>query len=241
MTMLHIRKHPTKESIDEISRVKREQKQLLDRRDSQSAREVFECLDKTIVRESLVKEQHGLCAYCMRRIGNTSATTIEHWQPIEKNTYGAIDYKNMIGVCDGGRKIPSLGDEEVSHILCCDASKGNTEITISPLNSVHMQKIRYSEDGKIYTYPKDKILERDINEVLHLNRENNLDTTTRLLWSRREAYRAYERFIKGLSQSNKLSRSFIEKKIKHMESQDTYDEFAGVVLYYLKRKLRQLQ
>ena len=102
-----------------------------------------------------------------------------------------------------------------------------------------MQKIRYSEDGRIYTYPRDEILERDINEVLHLNGENNLDTSTRLLRSRREAYRAYVRFMEKLSQEKKLSRSYIEKRIEQIESQDVYDEFAGVIIYFLKRKLKQ--
>lgn len=102
-----------------------------------------------------------------------------------------------------------------------------------------MQKIRYSEDGKIYTYPQDKILERDINEVLHLNGENGLDTNTHLVKNRREAYRSFETFIKKNIRNGKLSRRVIENKIKNIESQETYDEFAGVIIYLLKRKLKQ--
>ena len=32
---------------------------------------------------------------------------------------------------------------------------------------------------------------------------------------------------------------YIEKRIEQIESQDVYDEFAGVIIYFLKRKLKQ--
>ena len=118
----------------------------------------------------------------------------------------------MLGVCDGGRKVND-SDYDEYHVLCCDASKGKRKIKISPLNLFHMHKIRYSEDGRIYTYPKDEILERDINEVLHLNGENNLDTSTRLLRSRREAYRVYVRFIEKLSQKRNSSGVTLKKEL----------------------------
>ena len=232
IALLYIKKfQPTKEVADEISRVKRDCQ-------FHSARDMFDSLDKSFIRASLIAEQHGLCAYCMRRIRNDTNMTIEHWRPIDIDENGALDYDNMLGVCDGGRRAGTM--VETPHVLCCDASKGDRAITINPCNLEHMSKIRYSTDGHIYTYPRDEILEKDINEVLHLNGEKGLDTSTRLLRSRREAYRAYESFIGSLSRSKKLSRSVIEKKIRHIENQETYDELAGVILYFLKRKLKQL-
>ena len=173
----------------------------------------------------------------MRRIEDTSGTTIDHWKPIEKNVDGALDYGNMLGVCDGGRTTDKGSWPDGRHILCCDAAKGDREITINPYNESHMDKIRYSEDGTIYTHPKDEILDGDINDVLHLNGENGLDTSTRLLHGRRETYRSY--FNEMKRQGNKISRAYIEKRIKAIESKDEYPEFAGVILYLLKRQLRQ--
>lgn len=236
--MLYIDKKQTPQEVgNEISRVKREQKSLINRHETQSARTVFDCLNKNIIRNSLVKEQHGLCAYCMKRIDNSLATTIDHWQPIGANLSGALDYKNMFAVCDGGRKVDSDGN---NHVLCCDASKGNKEITINPCNLEHMKKIRYSDDGRIYTYPEDKILEHDINDILNLNGLNGLDTGTRLVKGRREAYRSYAKFIQKLIREKQLSKSVLDKKIKSIESQEIYEEFAGVILYFLKRKLHQM-
>ena len=238
--MLYIKKsQPSKEAVNEINRVRREQKALLEKRDHQIARKAFDCLDKSLIRECLIKEQHGLCGYCMRRIENDATTTIEHWEPIERNVDGVLDYGNMLGVCDGGSKVKEADIEDGRRILCCDAAKGNQEITISPYNKDHMDKIRYHEDGTIYTHPRDEILERDINDVLHLNGENGLDTSTRLLHGRRETYRSY--FNEMKRHGNKISRAYIEKRIKAIKSKDEYPAFAGVILYLLKRKLREFE
>lgn len=236
--MLYIKKsQPSKEAVNEINRVKREEKALLEKRDPQSARDAFDCLDKRLIREYLIKEQHGLCGYCMRRIENKATTTIDHWEPIEKNVDGALDYGNMIGVCDGGSKVKESDLEDGRRILCCDAAKGNQEITISPYNKSHMDKIRYSENGTIYTHPRDEILERDINDVLHLNGENGLDTSTRLLRGRREAYRSY--FDEMRRKGKNINRAYIEKRIRAIKNKEIYQPFAGVILYLLNRKLRE--
>ena len=43
----------------------------------------FDQLPKEQIRASLLKEQHYLCAYCMRRLPNTGAVKIEHWFPMK--------------------------------------------------------------------------------------------------------------------------------------------------------------
>ena len=239
--MLYIKKsQPSKEVADEISRVRREQKSLMSKGTPDSARKAFDSLSKPLLRASLIVDQHGLCAYCMRRIENGTNMTIDHWQPIERNVDGALDYKNMLGVCDGGRRTYKSATEGSYRVLCCDASKGSRAITINPCKREHMMKIRYSEDGRIYTHPKDEELEKDINEVLHLNGDNGIDTQTRIVKGRREAYKSYVRYIRKLVQDKSLSRRVVEKRIRHIESQEQYDEFSGVILYFLKRKLKQL-
>lgn len=145
----------------------------------------------------------------------------------------------MLGVCDGGSKVKEEDLEDGRRILCCDAAKGNQEIKISPYNKGQMDKIRYHEDGTIYTHPKDEILEKDINDVLHLNGENGLDTSTRLLRGRKEAYRSY--FNEMKRQGKNISRAYIERRIRTIESKDEYPAFAGVILYLLNRKLREFK
>ena len=130
-------------------------------------RAYFDLLDKTAIRDSLIKEQHGLCAYCMRRIRNDSSMVIEHYKSI-KNKDDALDYQNMLGCCDGGRSFNDLKKK----YLCCDAAKGDTALTIGPWDGQFVNTIRYSSDGKIYTFPKNQEAERQINEVLCLTSDD---------------------------------------------------------------------
>ena len=108
--------------------------------DTDAIRRVFDnCFPKNEVKDLLIREQHGICAYCMKRICLDSHSRVEHLVPLSRDKKKAIDYKNMLGVCDGGERITN-GD---GHILCCDAHKKETEITISPLDKIQMEKIAY--------------------------------------------------------------------------------------------------
>ena len=231
--MLYIGKsEPSRKAIEEISRVRREYKYLLEGITPESAREAFDHLDKNIIRDSLVKEQHGICAYCMRRIESNIHMTIEHWSPIELDPDRSLDYGNMLGVCNGGRESGKTNLNADHCILCCDASKGDRKITISPLNSEHMKLIRYGSDGRIYTCPEDKVLENDINEALNLN-------AIILIEGRKEAYRSYVKFMKRQKKRKRSVRSAIEREIERLEDEAIYGEFVGVVLYFLKQRLKR--
>ena len=73
-----------------------------------------------------------MCAYCMKSIQDDPLeTTIEHWFPLDKDKDKVLDYKNMLAVCRGGATL----DLEKGHKreLCCDASKGNSEIKEKPM------------------------------------------------------------------------------------------------------------
>ncbi|MGN1142858.1 MAG: hypothetical protein ACI4TF_16805 [Oliverpabstia sp.] len=59
---------------------------------------------KDEVKRILIHEQHGLCAYCMRRIKDDSHSRVEHLVPLSEDKENSINYNNMLGVCDGGEK-----------------------------------------------------------------------------------------------------------------------------------------
>lgn len=90
--MLYIKKlYPLSEVIDQINEIKRsdEWKQIPEG-DTKAIREQFNLISKSGLRDTLLKEQHGLCAYCMKRIDNDDKTTIEHWTPLSKSKDKAI-------------------------------------------------------------------------------------------------------------------------------------------------------
>ena len=92
--------------------------------DTKAIRSQFDLLPKEDIRESLLVEQHFLCAYCMKRIRNDALhMAIEHWTPLSYDKERALDYQNFLGVCKGGA---DLGvSESGKRVLCCDASKGS--------------------------------------------------------------------------------------------------------------------
>ena len=165
--MLHIQKGaPPKELAEKIIEItKSDEWKKAEEDNSVLLRSFFDKLDKQSLREMLVKEQHGLCAYCMKRIEPDAKMNIEHFIPIKGHKRTVLDYKNMLGCCKGG------GDEAEAknRLLCCDAAKKDQEITIDPRDKPMMEKIRYRKDGRIYVSPEDKALQHDIDFVLMLN------------------------------------------------------------------------
>lgn len=64
---------------------------------------------KNDVKRVLLHEQHGICAYCMKRIRMDNHSRVELLVPLSKSKDNAIDYNNMLGVCDGGERITGKG------------------------------------------------------------------------------------------------------------------------------------
>lgn len=244
--MMYIKKQkPDKEILDKVAEIKNcpEWKQANDN-DTKLIRQCFDMLPKDKVRRSLVEEQHYLCAYCMKRIHNDPlSTTIEHWFPLSKDKERALDYNNMVGVCKGGSSVKVADGDKRE--LCCDANKGDIEIVISPMNKDHMSQIKYTKDGRIYT--ANTVLDKDINKKLRLNGIFNpdgsfkCDTSTGLVKGRRDAYEKSVTIIKILSKKGKLTSAAIKKQIEKIEKEEAMQEFAGVIIFFLERKVRVLE
>ena len=110
--MLYIeKKTPPREMVRKVSEIKSSPGWKAIKNGNTSAiRSEFDNLPKDTIRESLLKEQHYLCAYCMRKIQNNGqSTSIEHWFPLSKNKDQALDYGNMLAVCDGGENWKGSG------------------------------------------------------------------------------------------------------------------------------------
>ena len=213
--------------------------------DTKAVRACFELLPKNEIRSSLIQEQKGLCAYCMRKLMNDGKhTSVEHWFPLSKDQELALSYGNMLGVCDGGKLWKGEGDR----VLSCDAKKGADEFTtINPYNRNHMSKIAYKSDGTIYTEPFDKTLEDDINIKLGLNGKLDSrgrmisDTATEIVRGRRDAFELCKRFFRNLDKAGKCTSSMIEKRIKEIKNAEFMPEYAGVILFVLEKKYNQLK
>ncbi len=178
----------------------------------------------------------------MKRIRMDSHSRIEHLIPLSADKEKAIDYFNMLGVCDGGEREPG----RQGHILCCDAHKKETKISLSPLNKVQMDKIAYKPDGTIYTSPRDETMEKDINETLQLNGVQKpdgsvRDTATELLKGRRDVYERARRMMKLLQREGKCTSTAVMKIMTDLQNREEQEEYIGVKLYYFAGKYHSLR
>lgn len=194
---------------------------------------------KQILRESLLKEQGYLCAYCMSRIDNAKTeqnTTknkilnkIEHYVP--RNSENELDYKNLLAVCGGN----SFGNEEKHQH--CDTKKGNKTLKINPQNKYHISQISYKPDGTIYS--KNKEFDDDLNKVLNLNDKNGY-----LKENRKRALQALTNKIDQINKKFKdktVTFDFFKKALNLYTSFDENGQrkpYCGILIEYLKKKIK---
>lgn len=134
--------------------------------DNQKKYKTYDALNdseiKSKLKEILIKEQGGICAYCMVGI-DLEKSTIEHYIPrngINGNQSLSLDYNNMLAVCSSSR-----GENKANQH--CDVSKGDRLLKIDPRNEQHIAQIGYKSDGEIYSDVPD--FDNDLNNVLQLN------------------------------------------------------------------------
>lgn len=197
-------------------------------------RAMFENLPRKEIRSALFREQHGICAYCMRRIKDDESTHIEHWYPLSNRKSTAIDYRNFLASCNGedyrnGKKL-----------LCCDNNKHNKEIGLTPLNMEMMEQIAYESNGKIYfqksprfTQTQADAYQNDIDVVLNLN-----DPGGYLKLNREAACSACTKELKRLQQKHRLTYANVEKIVSTLLQKEQYEEYTGIMVFYYKRWLQ---
>ena len=96
---------------------------------------------KEKVKESLLKEQYGLCCYCMKRIDRHNSH-IEHFRPQSKYPDLVLDYTNMLVSCNGLT-------EEYENCGHKKADFAEEESLVSPLDPECASHFAYSVSGEI--------------------------------------------------------------------------------------------
>ena len=185
---------------------------------------VYEATDE--LRESLLKEQGYICAYCMRRIptkdSNSNETSrIEHILCRERHAGLQLDYRNMVICCPGA----------IDGNFHCDKSKGSSDITFDLFQQRCMDTLSYgTRDGAIRS--SNNTFDQEINEVLSLNNA--------LL--KRNRQMTLNGIIRQLKKKNSWKQSQIRTLLNEWDSKDNeghYKPYNGIVVWYLKKKLGQ--
>ena len=251
--MIYIKKGPPPQRVaSEISRIKRDPAwrhlpkfpptNLLQKSGYVGTlRAYFNQLPKADIRQASWEEQRGLCAYCMRQLPdpnpmtNADSIRIEHWFPLSKARDTAIDYKNMLAVCDG------IYSENHKRCACCDRKKSGEQITIDPRNQAMMDWICYESTGRLYCDFPNHVREddrnsitKDINDRLCLNSPDS-----DLISGRKAAYRSCMEHLDLLRRKNQCTVSNVHKLVSALETQTQYPEYVGVMLFCYKRWLKK--
>lgn len=178
---------------------------------------------RSTLQDSLLKEQGYLCCYCMKRIVATSMS-VEHWKPRSKFPELALDYDNLLAVCDGNQG-QSPKDQH------CDTQKGNKTLSLNPADPNHASrlKIRYlPSTGKIES--ADCQLAQEIDSVLNLNH-------ALLLASRKEVISRVRKWLSSLPPN--ASKAAVQQGLNLWQTCNEHrlPEYAGVAIYFLQKRL----
>lgn len=117
---------------------------------------------KDILKESLIKEQRGICCYCCNQISH-SESHIEHFRPKGREEYSdlTLQYDNLHASCQGIYH----SEETCGHNKHGDFDE---KLMISPLDEKCESYFEYDEYGEVF--PKDNNeLARYTIDVLNLN------------------------------------------------------------------------
>ncbi len=198
-------------------------------------------LDKDVkhqIKEHLLTEQGYICAYCMQRISqdwnkdlDKEKMEIEHYIPQSKDESLSLEYKNMLGVCNGNAN----SSKKLMH---CDKKKGATLLNkLNPLNQQQMAELAYLKDGTIYA--EDEDLEEDLNSILNLNQQNLKENRKRIIdLVKEELKRKHGSHYKGLWKAREVKTLLEEWSLKE---NGKYRAYCEVAIYYLKQTLKKIQ
>ena len=177
------------------------------------------------VKQALLRDQGGICAYCMRRI-DLGSSHVEHIVPQAEGRGSddplSVDYGNMLAVCDGFK-----GDDNG---LTCDRARGNKHMTVNPLKPQTLVDIRYFRYGRIRS-ERSEIMD-DLTKTLNLNQET-------LRKNRKAVIDELGRYFNRLDEKGKSVRAHCKKQLDALKSETTKkSEYQGVRIYFLEKRLR---
>lgn len=192
----------------------------------------FDGLDKTELREYLLKEQGYLCAYCMKRIHDEKDTKIEHYRA--RNAENELEYTNLLAVCYGNQQSPDSAVNVGKKRLTCDSMKGNQVLHINPQSQEDMATIYYDNSGRIYS--TNSVYQQDMKDVLNLN-----DPYGYLIENRKAVIDAVMNKLRT-ARTNQEAKEILMKwkrAVSNLSYGDEYPEYVGVLRWYVDKQLRK--
>lgn len=187
-----------------------------------------ECKDK--IRAALVREQRGLCCYCMGRIrADRESMKIEHFRCQTNNVGKQLVYANLLGACYGGHGQPRKNQH-------CDTRKADDDVKFNPSLVAAMieTRVRYDSVGGIASDDPD--FNTQLEDVLNLNlpllknnRKGVLDAL--LSWWDREKRAKARQLTKG---------EFEAKRQEKIGGTQDLEPYIQVAIWWLDQRLARM-
>ena len=184
--------------------------------------------DKDGLRLALVRDQRGLCCYCMSRVEATGAAMkIEHWRCQSRHANLELVYSNLLAACLGGHGQP----EDKQH---CDTRKGEQDLKFNPADPDHRieRRIRFEMDGTIAS--DDTEFDVQLNEVLNLNLPLHKNRREGVLTAILDWWRSERARLKGPVPDKQLAR---ERTRRVGIGAERLKPFDPVAIWWLDQRL----
>ncbi len=213
----------------------REPKELIEYRAKPDA-----CFDncpaevKYAMRQQLIEEQHGLCAYCMARINDEwneklqkFRTEIEHYLPQSAHAINDLDYSNLLGVCNGNAGYPK-------HKQHCDKSKADQTIIVNPLRPDCETHTIFNRSGEITSTIKE--IEADLAKTLNLNEQT-------LVKNRQVVIQHLYESLSRICQRGNTKLKAIKKLIDYWQAIENkmLKEYCQTAIFFLNKEFEDVQ
>ncbi|MEM6966646.1 MAG: retron system putative HNH endonuclease [Bacteroidota bacterium] len=186
---------------------------------------------RQLLKKALLEEQGHLCAYCMKRISlkrNRALKPrieVEHFRTQSSNPELDLDYKNMLGVCNGY----TFKSEH------CDKSKKDKNLQVlNPLEKTVEAQITFSLNGYLSSKKNNTKVEEDI-ELLNLNDQNIVEARKKVI----DLARTFLIRKKPIGQWTKV---IIQKEIDEWKSKNKagkFREYCQVAIWFWEQQLKK--
>lgn len=186
--------------------------------------------DKDGLRTALVRDQRGLCCYCMTRVEATgTGMKIEHWRCQSRHAELELAYSNLLAACLGGHGQP----EDKQH---CDTRKGERDLKFNPADPAHRieHRIRFESDGTIASGDPD--FDAQLNDVLNLNLPLLKNRRKGVLTAILDWWRSEKARLRGPVPTGQLAR---ERARRAGDGAGLLTPFDAVAVWWLDQRLDQ--
>ena len=177
---------------------------------------------RRLIRECLVREQHGLCAFCCQAIGGIEECHNEHLRPQATHNTETLNYDNLVASCNTRRQ--------------CGDAHGSQALPLTPLMPECETEFRFKLSGRV-----EGLTDRAARAIQVLNLGDLEENNKALVEKRKQLcdaliWKSYGASADELQMENPEIIKLIIEELS-IPQDDRLDPFAPVLINVLRQRL----